>query len=253
MKSANHKPRRNGSNRQERQIATPAASEEQPIVVGPKPRGMPANLKYNTPTIRKPYQLLDLDNEESWLRLRSESGKAYSAFCIYRDMEPEKRSFTLVSKQLRKSTVLLGRWSRMWAWQDRILAWDRHMDRVRLEADARSQAKEIVEMNKRQAKLGLVMQGKAAAGLQTLKPEGMNAHQMARLGRDGAWIERIAMGAPTEVRETSVEGQVEVTHSGKVLHAHLDLTKLTNDELNAYYLLTEKASIDPSEPEPDQS
>ena len=78
---------------------------------------------------------------EPWLQLDDESGKAYIAFCVYRDMGPQRSIRKAYIAQLppyrytkhgrkRYSRLLPGRWA-MWsskfAWHKRALAFDRHL------------------------------------------------------------------------------------------------------------------------------
>src|SRR5258706_15829136 len=95
---------------------------------GPKrPNGL-SRLKAPFNTFAKPVQLIDLDVEESWLRLSGESEKAYEAFTMYRDMEPRERRLASVGQRLGKSTTLMERCSATWAWLDRAAAWDNYQE-----------------------------------------------------------------------------------------------------------------------------
>jgi hypothetical protein len=80
-------------------------------------------------------------------RLGNEGGKAYAAFCTYRDLGPG-RTLLKVRKQFGNSTLhperslrLLQRWSAKFDWVSRCRAFDSHMmaieDRVREKAAAR--------------------------------------------------------------------------------------------------------------------
>ncbi len=81
-----------------------------------------------------------------WEKQESETIKAFSAFRAYRDLGEER--------SLAKAAALTGkgkRWleflSSKFAWQDRIDAWEREQDRIRI----RAERQEVERMAKRQA------------------------------------------------------------------------------------------------------
>jgi len=69
-----------------------------------------------------------------------ESAKAFSAFSLYLSLGSE-RSLAEVSKKLRKSVTMLGRWSAKFGWTDRVAAYGAHLaviEREAIEAVARA-------------------------------------------------------------------------------------------------------------------
>jgi hypothetical protein len=202
---------------------------------------LPPRLKHRYATKRKPV-LLGPDAEETWLRLRNETGKAYQAFELYRSMEPEVRNLSRVARALKKSVPVINVWSQAWAWEERATAWDRYQARKNLEAAAEAEAKEVAAMKRRHIRQALRMQEKSLLGLQALDPTTMNAHHIARLMRDAVWIERVSRNVPGEVTATTVQGEVDVHHTGGIVHGHLDLSKLSNDKLNQLQSLLEEAT-----------
>jgi hypothetical protein len=69
----------------------------------------------------------------AWSRQEGESGKAYEAFSLYRDLGPE-RSITKVAYELSKSRTLIGRWSSVHSWVDRVAALEARDAMIRMEA-----------------------------------------------------------------------------------------------------------------------
>ena len=57
----------------------------------------------------------------AWERQEGESARAYEAFCLYRDLGPE-RSLAKVGQELGKSVSLMERWSSEHDWVDRVKA-----------------------------------------------------------------------------------------------------------------------------------
>jgi len=156
------------------------------------------------PKPSKPVQF-DLDRDV-WERQPRESDKAWAAFCYYRDMEP--RSTRKAAVALGKSGSMVSQWSHRWRWQDRIRAWDNHLNGI-YQAEREKAQK---EMAKNHIKLAKGVQAKVAQRLQSLQPQDISAGEMGRLLDVAVKIERLASGVPTEHTKTEVEGQVNIKH-----------------------------------------
>lgn len=134
-----------------------------------------------------------------WERQPKEGSKRYEAFKRYRDLpygEENACSRTLakVAKELGKSPKLIERWSQEDAWVLRVQAYDDHMDNLAREA----QERERVEMAKRHAKMGMLLQNKSLHKLQNLNPDELSPSQALQMLEQGLRTERLARGEPTE-------------------------------------------------------
>lgn len=87
-----------------------------------------------------------------WNRLKGESGKAYEAFMVYRDMGAT-RSARRTAAELQKAGSLIRRWRLQWRWDWRCAAWDDYLlqrrDDAIVEAVVTAPVHELAEMNQR--------------------------------------------------------------------------------------------------------
>lgn len=132
-----------------------------------------------------------------WERQPGESGPAYAAFELYRDLGPNERSLVKVARQLGKSVTLMERWSTRWSWKERVAAWDAEITRQKIAA----QVKAAREMAERHAKVGLSLQKRGLELLHNLEPGSASWQDAVRLISEGVKIERVARGEPSEVVE----------------------------------------------------
>ncbi len=146
---------------------------------------------------------------QPWERLEQESDSAFEAFAMYRDMGAD-RSLAKVGRQVGKHKTLMERWSSKYSWGLRCRGWDEELDRQARE----ERIVEVLDMRRRQANLGRALQGLASKGLRqmttTTDAEGktvpidprLSAAEIARLAKDGALLERLALGEPGDILET---------------------------------------------------
>jgi len=126
-----------------------------------------------------------------------ESKPAHDAFRIYCQQQG-RRSLRNVAQELHKSVTLLGRWSVRWNWQERVRAYDHFVDEVETVAFL----SERKAMAKRQARIGVLGQNIATAGLvqiqEQLQAAGqqrpLKIHELARLLDVSAKLERTNRG-----------------------------------------------------------
>lgn len=143
---------------------------------------------------------------EVWARQPGETSRAYSAFCIYRDLGPKERSLRetasrYYSNKTRTSIAQIGIWSGKHNWVERCRQYDEFID----EQKRQKALDEILEMAGRQAKEGTALQTLGARILGSLLAKGDNLTgnvlDVVRALRTGAEIERLARGMPTQIIE----------------------------------------------------
>jgi hypothetical protein len=76
----------------------------------------------------------------AWSRLSNESGKAFEAFCLYKN-QGLYRSHVKVAAELGKSVTLMDRWATKYNWWERVMAYDAFLEQVREEARRQAVAK----------------------------------------------------------------------------------------------------------------
>jgi len=158
-----------------------------------------------------------------WERQPRESHQAFEAFSTYLNMGSE-RSYTKVGRQLGKSKDLIDRWGRDWNWQERIRAYDNDLARQAHDQAAR----EVVEMQKRQIKIAMMIQQKAAEALKEMPTKEMTLHEVARSVDIATKIERLNRGEATERTEGTTE------HRGNITVESNPFEELTAQELREY-------------------
>lgn len=150
---------------------------------------------------------------EAWERQKGEPAPAFAAFRAFRDLG-DKRSIDAVAEAnvvaVRKAT--LQRWSSIWNWAERAGAYDRMLDRRRVEAAA----KEVEAMTQRHIQTGMVLQQR---GLEYVHEHLDTAEKRRRLTPTnalrfielGAQLERRARGVEQEAAEDRPAGHIEVS------------------------------------------
>lgn len=131
---------------------------------------------------------------EPWERLPQETAKAFYAFKIYRDLSPNERNLTKVSKKYRKKVYIINRWSQVHNWRKRALAYDEHLDAL---ARAKTE-EEISEMNERHRTLGMALQVKGAERLDDIDGKEMKTRDAIQAITQGSRLERLSRGEQTQ-------------------------------------------------------
>lgn len=159
-----------------------------------------------TPMSRKPWseiEAIPLLREPVWMRQPKETAKAFSAFEIFRNLDPFERSIRRTTELMgRRNQAVLQDWSKQFRWQERKSAWDLHCEDLR----ARAQEKAVVEMGERHAHIAVetlkkVLQritGDDVAGVTAIDASKLSAQDLARLLEVGVKIENLARGTSTE-------------------------------------------------------
>jgi hypothetical protein len=193
------------------------------------------------PNIRK---LSILDGNNIWDRQKGEPEKAFQTFTLYREMG-HPRSVKRLAKQLgRRAHRRFELWSAKWDWPKRAEAYDDELDR-RYQA---STAGEIERMAKRHKAIAQRLQWISNEELiaienrikqakkeeaRTKKPRApvlKTVSEIRRFGKEGAILERLIVGEPTEL-----PGKVEESEDSP------DFSKLSTEELIELKRLQDKA------------
>ncbi len=151
-----------------------------------------------------------------WDRQPNESGKAFNAFIIYRELMGDRR-LQLVADRLRCSGANVRRWSSRWSWSSRAHDWDIFQDQIVQEA----QVHERRRMAERHAKTAVLLQDIAveeAAKLRQRLENGvfdeksgkivsftLSAGEIAKLFEIGTLAERRARGENDEEQIAKIE------------------------------------------------
>lgn len=126
-----------------------------------------------------------------WDRQPNESGPAFEAFVIYRDMGPA-RSLTKVVERLHKSQTLLGGWSRTQDWVERARLWDVYVDQLAQDAIV----SEVIDMRRRHAAVSKLGIQKVFEKFKTIMGADLPLAVAIRLLEVAARVERESRGLP---------------------------------------------------------
>ena len=181
------------------------------------------------------------DAVKPWERQPGEPTKAFHAFCHFRDLDltqrTQGRAFTTHQRGCRGKAVdpkkvlepntVWKTWRRKWNWETRAEAHDREVDA----ALRRARLKQMEEMNERHAGIAKVVIAKVIERLETFSGATLTPGQMALLMREATAIERRALGQATDIVQEQPPEKA------------LDLSKLTDEELDAFERILKKASL----------
>lgn len=160
--------------------------------------------------------MTDQPDIRPWERQKTETPKAYEAFCLYRDMGPQ-RTLRAVGEQLAKTHAIISRWSSAYGWAERVRAWD-SMPVLKTEQAYEDMARDIAAQHKRLA-------DKLAARLEKnldLLPEGADPSMRFSTAMGAA---RQSHQFASDLSKPKDNGQDEI--SKKILEL---ITKLAGDE-----------------------
>lgn len=204
----------------------------------------------------------DQQERELWEQQEGESSTAFTHFVVYRDMRYPKVTKTAADKttttdvvmdgtvpyekrSLRKVAAALGmnfrtiaRQSETWEWVKRCEAYDAYVDRSIREANEAA----IRKMNQEHALLAQQMIRKATRRLLKMPEEQISAAELVRMVDVAVKVERLSRGESTENQAVTHNGEVEVKKD-----AALDLSGLSNEELDQFEQLLEKINGAPGD------
>jgi hypothetical protein len=163
-----------------------------------------------------------------WERFPNETEAPWAAFVAFREMT-KPRNLNELAERLGYAPQTLHGWSHANAWSDRVAHYDAHLDRKRTKAAERANERAGERLARKQLEAAEAALDVANRSLKDLRksphPGDVNAHQAARLLRDGTFVSRLVLGEVTDRPEVKV-----------------DLSKLSDKELAEYDRLTRKAS-----------
>lgn len=158
-----------------------------------------------------------------WDQLDDETGRAYAAFVVYRDMGVE-RSLVKACRILGKNGTTIGDWSAKYQWVPRVVAWDTHQHRL-AEADKSAQRDRTLQQH--QTVAGAIL----AQAARHLTPPDFQADGRTPLTEDEKrkWkarvevvrmathalketsvVQRLGLGLPTVISKTQAETEEAV-------------------------------------------
>ena len=88
-----------------------------------------------------------------WDKRTAESSKAYQAFAIYRDLGVG-RTLGDTALKLKKSTMIISRWSSLFSWIKRCAEYDAYIDEIK----RKTSEKELEEMTRRHVQMSTAAQ-----------------------------------------------------------------------------------------------
>ena len=185
---------------------------------------------------------------EIWERQPGEGPQAFKAFAAYRDsgIDGKRRSLQKTAENLTKrdgtpySPGTLKEWSRKHNWKMRVDAFDQEMDRQVQEELRKGRA----AMLKNHVGIAQAMLTKALKALQKLPVDELTAQDIARIVDTAAKLERISRGEATERTEGKQTIAGDVRTEAVLEMQNLDLSVLTNGELDQLGELVGKLAAD---------
>jgi hypothetical protein len=147
--------------------------------------------------------------QHPWQQLPGETDKAYQAFVVYRNLEPDERSLARVGSELVKSRTLLSRWSAKWSWVERARAWDNYQEVRRLEK--RIQEKQA--MDEEHLKIVRHARKFAVAALTKSDPDTLlnNVQELRMWITELIKFERLIMGEPESIEERRTKVEIHAS------------------------------------------
>ena len=140
-----------------------------------------------------------MGKKQPWERQQGETAQAFAAFCVYRDMGPDRSIVKAVKQMGRKPgyKTVCEKWSRQHRWVDRAYAWEVEKDRITRETELN----ELKDMRRRHLTQAMALQGKAAQRLQALHSEELTPYLALAYIQEGTKLERLARGEPESIIE----------------------------------------------------
>lgn len=84
------------------------------------------------------------DDRNPWDKQRGETGAAYEAWVVYRNLPRDTRNYSEVARQLQKTHTVIGKWAKLWDWRERELEWEAYLTELEVERE-QGRRKQIIE------------------------------------------------------------------------------------------------------------
>ncbi len=166
------------------------------------------------------------ESEEAWYRQPKEGAKAYAAFCIFRDMGPE-RTITKTAEILgRKSASMIYKWSSSNNWQERVRAYENHLQKIAVKAAENAR----LEMLSRHANEAMLMQQIALQKLREIDPDTVSVGDAVKMVDVAVKVERLARGESTENVKEETTGEVKVVYFPMKANTLEEWSEQVNDD-----------------------
>lgn len=88
------------------------------------------------------------DEPRPWDRLEDETPRAYAAFCVFRDLGPDRKICEAVRIHYagKRCRAIVDEWAHAHGWDERVRAYDAHCQRLAEEATAAAVAAEAAKL-----------------------------------------------------------------------------------------------------------
>lgn len=168
-------------------------------------------------------QIIDTAPENVWEQWPGETDMQFERFCAYRDAPPSKRSIDRLATELNIHRSQLYGLSTKWKWKSRVLAWDKHRDKVRCTAEL----SEIALMRRRHVAMARDMQDIVQGWMSEKLEERENGVPVKLTPREA--VSMMESGVKLEANSIDTDAADDT-----------DLGVLTSDELIQYTSLRRK-------------
>jgi hypothetical protein len=144
--------------------------------------------------------------EPIWTRQQGESDEAWRLFLMYRDTPVnEKRRYQDISEISGTSLDMVEKYGGQNKWRDRVLAYDRNQDAIRVEQINRRK----IEMAERHSNVATMMIHKAMQAINQYNPDELSAKDATNMIDTAMKWERLSRGEATDFTRTVVEAGAE--------------------------------------------
>ena len=158
-----------------------------------------------------------------WERQDDESDAAWQAFTIYRDLGLN-RTYAATAANCRKHTSLVQRWFLTRSWKARTFAWDRELDRTRI--DAHKQGLREMELRHSEVASDLIARvGERLGQLTKIDMAQMAPRDLALWFKMAVEIERMSRGADLYFKPQYLRGRLDDEDDDWLLQ-HMDLNEI---------------------------